>query len=266
MRSAPQPALRTAFKGATGPRVLVCEDDPDVANLIAIILGNAGYRADVAPDAMAAMRMLSENEYAAMTVDVMLPGKDGLSMIRDLRAGGIAPDLPVVVVSATDCETRGPQLGGVALVDWLTKPIDQPRLLDAVRRGTASHALERPRVLHVDDDHDTHRVVRAIAGSVGEFDHAHDLKSAIALLEKNVYGLVILDLTLPDGCGRDLLPWITARNPAPKVVVFSASDVDGNEASQFAACLLKSTTSNDRLLDVLRAQIGHRHETAEMQP
>lgn len=117
-------------------------------------------------------------------------------------------------------------------------------------------ASRRPRILHVDDDADILSVVAAITGELADFDHANDLQSARHLLATQHYDLIILDLTLPDGSGHKLLPVIAALRPEPRVVVFSASDVRHEEAGKFAACLVKSVTTNDDLLTIIKAQIA----------
>ena len=249
-----EPSVATASPLAS-PRVLVCEDDPDIASLLKIIIENGGYRADIAFDADQAKSMLAAASYAAMTVDIGLPGKDGISLIRELRDDATARRLPIVVVSAHLRGDEPVRVSGMSVVDWLPKPIDHPRLLAAIRHGISQLQEGRPRILHVDDDPDVSRVVATVAQDVADFDCAADLMTASELLARNTYSLVILDLSLPDGCGRDLMPLIAAVRPQPRVVVFSASDVPSTEAEAFAACLLKSATSNDRLLHVIKTQI-----------
>jgi PAS domain S-box-containing protein len=116
-------------------------------------------------------------------------------------------------------------------------------------------APRRPRILHVDDDADILSVVAAITGELADFDHASDLQSASHLLATQQYDLIILDLTLPDGSGHKLLPIIDTLRPEPRVVVFSASDVRREDAGKFAACLVKSVTTNEDLLTIIKAQI-----------
>jgi DNA-binding response OmpR family regulator len=71
--------------------VLVCEDDPDVAKLIGMMLDKGGYDADMAHTAEQARDYLKMESYAAMTVDIKLPYENGLSLIRELRANKRTP-------------------------------------------------------------------------------------------------------------------------------------------------------------------------------
>ncbi len=107
-------------------RILICEDDPDIAQLIARMLGQQGYATDIAYSAEQAKASLSRRAYAAMTLDLILPGQDGISMVRELRATEAYRALPIIVVSvkaqAGKLDLNG---GAVDIVDWLDKPIDQ---------------------------------------------------------------------------------------------------------------------------------------------
>jgi len=149
---------------------------------------------------------------------------------------------------------EAPVLTGMPVVDWLEKPIDHERLLAALRRGVGQPNGEPRRILHVDYDPDVHKIVASLAQGVAEFDYAADVATASRLLRTNCYSLIILDLELPDGSGRDLLPLIAATRPRPRVVVFSASDIPREEAEYFDACLVKSATANDTLLATIKAQ------------
>jgi PAS domain S-box-containing protein len=121
-------------------RVLVCEDDHDIARLICMMLEKAGFDVDIARDAAQARERLVEGGYSAMTVDIKLPGEDGLSLIHSLREEARTRDLPVIVVSATADEGRV-QLNNetLTLTDWLQKPIDENRLIVGIRNAAEGH-------------------------------------------------------------------------------------------------------------------------------
>jgi DNA-binding response OmpR family regulator len=133
-------------------RILVCEDDTDVAQLIGMMLDKGGFDVDIAHTAAQAREYLKTGSYAAMTVDVKLPYENGLTLIRSLRQDKRTADLPVLVLSAAAEETR---LGGdhraLAIFDWLEKPIDEQHLLQRLRRAIDSRpAGEQERVTLLD--------------------------------------------------------------------------------------------------------------------
>jgi DNA-binding response OmpR family regulator len=124
------------------PRVLVCEDDPDVAKLIGMMLDKGGYDADMAHTAEQARDYLKMDSYAAMTVDIKLPYENGLSLIRELRANQRTAWLPVLVLSVTASEARQHASNqALAISDWLDKPLDEKRLLASLKEAIKSRTL-----------------------------------------------------------------------------------------------------------------------------
>ena len=149
-REAPPVTAPMGLDGISRPRVLVCEDDPDVAQLIGMMLDKGGFDADVAHSAAQARACLKTDSYAAMTVDVKLPYESGLELIRALRQDALTSGLPVLVLSVTAAEARQHASAALAIFDWLEKPIDERRLLHSLRlaisgRSGVSWETERAR-------------------------------------------------------------------------------------------------------------------------
>lgn len=239
------------------PRILICEDDHDVAALLRLMLGQAGYRTDVAHGAAEAKHLIGEKDYAAMTLDLLLPDQDGLSLLRELRGETGTDPLPIVVISARALEGQAELDGGaIGVIDWLIKPIDPERLTRAVRQAVQGAASGRARILHVEDDADLQAVVAAIVEREADVEHASDLSQAREKLAGERFDLLILDLALPDGSGLDLVPLVSQLNPPTPVIIFSAHEVDGSVASQVASVLIKSQTSNRELLEKIQSVLG----------
>jgi two-component system OmpR family response regulator len=129
---------------------LVIEDDPETASQLVDFLGTRGYQADLAHNGNDGLRLASSHSYAVMTIDRMLPGVDGLSIIRKLRESG--NDTPALIVSAlgeVDDRVRGLRGGGD---DYLVKPFAFAELLariEALARRSTTVAKET--VLRVGD-------------------------------------------------------------------------------------------------------------------
>lgn len=234
-----------------GARVLICEDDHDVALLLQLMLKEAGYIADVSHDAEQAKRMLRERPYAALTLDIALPGQNGIDLIRELRATDAARQLPIIVVSANVEHGRQILSGSIAIVDWIAKPIDQSRLLLALKQ-TIGPGLMRPRVLHVEDDQDIIKIMQTLLAPHCDVEYALTLAAAKQALQHRPFDLIVLDMILPDGSGSDLLPMVNALTDPPPVLVFSATDPQQKLPDTIAAALVKSQTSNDKLLQTIR--------------
>ncbi|MDH5180572.1 MAG: PAS domain S-box protein [Gammaproteobacteria bacterium] len=234
------------------PCILIVEDDPDVAALLQRMLIEAGFNSDIAYNATQARELLKLNgkKYKAMTLDIMLPDEDGLDMLHNLRSDAGTLDLPVIVVSVKADEARRELNGGaVGILDWLSKPIDQNRLRQAIRMAAGPH--HKPRVLHVEDEQDVHRVVNVMLRNECELVWTTTLSASREALETEEFDLVLLDIGLPDGSGLDLLNLIEKRIKPPRVVIFSAQDVDASIANRVNSVLVKSQTSHAELLDTI---------------
>jgi two-component system OmpR family response regulator len=134
----------------TRRRILVIEDDPETASQLVDFLGTRGYQTDLAHNGDDGVRLASSHSYAVMTIDRMLPGVDGLSIIRKLRESG--NDTPALIVSAlgeVDDRVRGLRGGGD---DYFVKPFAFAKLLariEALARRSTTVAKET--VLRVGD-------------------------------------------------------------------------------------------------------------------
>jgi two-component system OmpR family response regulator len=121
-------------------RVLVVEDDPKIASFIVRGLKQAGYAVDHSSDGEAGLSLAELTDYDAAIVDIMLPGLDGISLVRRLRARRRStPVLFLSAKSSVDDRVRGLQSGGD---DYLTKPFAFSELVARVqaliRRATSS--------------------------------------------------------------------------------------------------------------------------------
>ena len=130
-------------------RILVVEDEKKLAEFVASGLRGAQFETEIARDGDAAMKKLQTQTYDAAVLDIMLPGRDGLSILRQLREDG--NNIPVVLLTARGSvneRIEGLRLGAD---DYLPKPfsIDElvVRLQTVLRRVTG----ERLTVLHYAD-------------------------------------------------------------------------------------------------------------------
>ena len=114
-----------------GRSVLVVEDDPDIAELVALHLRDDGFEVEVAADGEAGLAAARRGDHDLVVLDLMLPGLDGLSVCRELRAGD--RHIPVLMLTARSSEMDrvvGLELGAD---DYLTKPFSVRELVARVR-------------------------------------------------------------------------------------------------------------------------------------
>ncbi len=228
--------------------VLICEDDPDMAEILAHMVLAEGVNSDIAGTAEAARAMLATNDYRLLLLDLTLPDADGLELLQELRDRPDFSELPVIVVSARAKESKSLHGEALMMVDWLQKPIDE----NALRRATqhALNPLNQPRLLHVEDDYDTVQIARMVLEDLAEISHAPDLHEARRQLTEHQFDLILLDLELTDGSGAELLDEIQGRNIP--VVIFSGQMPARLVTERVNAALTKSMTSNDQLRKTVR--------------
>jgi two-component system OmpR family response regulator len=143
-------------------RILLVEDEPKMATVVARGLRHEGYAVDVAHDSDAALFQARVYDYDAVVLDVMLPGVDGFEVCRTLREEGHwSPVLMLTARDQVDDRIRGLDVGAD---DYLVKPFSFGELLARLRALLRRRPHERPAVLCVADvelDPAGHRVSRA---------------------------------------------------------------------------------------------------------
>lgn len=113
--------------------VLVVEDDADIRDVIQYNLEREGYEVLACEDGESAWRTVRENRPDLVLLDLMLPGKDGVEICREMRADEATEAIPVIMVTARDTESDVVLGLGVGADDYLTKPFSPRELLARVR-------------------------------------------------------------------------------------------------------------------------------------
>ena len=143
-------------------RVLLVEDEVLLAQTVRRGLVAEGFSVDVAHDGDEGFFRAREHRYDVLVVDLMLPGRNGYEVCRDLRAAGVWT--PVLVLTAKDGEYDQVDAFDLGADDYLTKPFSFPVLVARLRALQRRGAPERPVVLRAGDlelDPGSRRVVRA---------------------------------------------------------------------------------------------------------
>lgn len=124
------------------PLVLVVEDDPDLGDTIVAFLKEEGLDSKLARDGDQAMRLVDQLSPSAMILDLMMPRRDGFSVLRELRADGRIANLPVIVVTAIFGLSERLYATELGAADYVTKPFELDELLERVRNVLASRPEE----------------------------------------------------------------------------------------------------------------------------
>jgi PAS domain S-box-containing protein len=130
------------------PRILVIEDNPTAANELISILTRAGFGVDVAITGAIALERVKKNQYAAITLDMVLPDQTGVALVRALRSRTELDAVPILVISTAT------EMGKLALQDeflgiaWLGKPVNEASLLATLKHMSVTTQEIRTKERH----------------------------------------------------------------------------------------------------------------------
>lgn len=113
-------------------QILVVDDDPDIRRLLCVLLESEGHSVISAPDGDKALELISRASPDLIILDVMMPKKDGYTVLKEMKASGIREATKVLVLTARAAESdwlRGYKLGAD---QYLTKPFDTDEFLNLV--------------------------------------------------------------------------------------------------------------------------------------
>ncbi|HST23782.1 MAG TPA: response regulator transcription factor [Blastocatellia bacterium] len=130
-------------------RILLVEDEPDAARMLAQGLREQVYAVDVAADGDAALEMAYINDYDLIILDVMLPRKNGFEVCREIRGSGSA--VPIIMLTARDAVEDKIEGLDTGADDYLVKPFDFHELLARVRALLRRREALRPQVADIAD-------------------------------------------------------------------------------------------------------------------
>jgi DNA-binding response OmpR family regulator len=114
---------------AVMPTVLVVDDDPRARKLMRIILEHAGYAVTTVEDGAAAMAEIARRPADAMVADLMMPGMDGIELIRRVHADAASRRMRTLLLTAMDTSETRNAARAAGADDVLTKPVDRLELL-----------------------------------------------------------------------------------------------------------------------------------------
>ncbi|HEX9657319.1 MAG TPA: response regulator [Bacteroidota bacterium] len=241
------------------PLALIVEDSLQAAELMKMHIESAGYRVVIAKDGAEAVEMAKELRPTVITLDLMLPVKDGWQVMKELKRHPLCKHIPIVIVSIIDEKNLGFGLGAV---DYFVKPVNRDDLIKALDRV---HIIRKPgerppTVLAIDDDKSATDLIQLILESEGyRVLKANDGKHGVEIAVREHPDLIILDIVMPEMSGFDVaqeLKQIPASRDIP-IIILTSMDIDETEQaelSEFVSGLMKKGAFTKR--DLLR-EIAH---------
>ena len=127
----------------TATKILVVEDNPANMKLAVLLLGSAGYQVLQAPDAESGLALARHELPDLVLMDVQLPGMDGLSAARRLKADTATRNIKVLAVTGMAMKGDEEKIRAAGCDGYLPKPVSRDALLDAVARIVQGGASSR---------------------------------------------------------------------------------------------------------------------------
>ncbi|MEJ5309514.1 MAG: GAF domain-containing protein [Anaerolineae bacterium] len=246
-----------------GQTILAVDDDEGVITLFQRYLEKQGYKVAGMTTGEGVVETAKRLKPYAITLDVIMPGKDGWQIIRELKSDPETRDIPIIVCSIISEADKGLSMG---VADYLVKPVTEQDLLDALIRlehpGAAGH------VLIVDDNADDRKLLRRILEDAGyKVQEAPGGAEAISLIHTDPPNLVILDLMMPDVDGFAVLENLKANQLTRDipVVVVTAKELGKSERERLQqrvqALLQKGLFDQNQLLNDVLSALGRLKQT-----
>ncbi len=212
---------------------VLIDDDVAMHDLVKRTIKKAGLTLLGATNGEQGLNMIREVKPKLILLDVLMPGRDGWSILKECKSDKSIKDIPVIMVSQMSQESLAFSLGAD---DYLTKPIERNKFLKIVKKFVGSNTKDNT-ILIVDDDENTRDILsRALDDSGFKAITAKDGKEGLKKLDHSPT-LIVLDLEMPRMDGFEFLEkFVTMEfEKKPNVIVYS-----GKELTEVQEDLLKS--------------------------
>jgi len=233
--------------------ILVVEDDTRFAAILRDLsreLGFACIATHTAADALAAAHRFKVH---AIILDMNLPDRSGLEVLNELKRNPGTRHIPVHVVSVADFAQEALSLGAVG---YALKPVRREQLMAAFERLTTKLEQGVRRVLVVEDDERQRDSIRQLLSSEGvEISDVATATEALERLKRTTFDCLVLDLSLPDLSGYEMLERMAGTEEVsfPPVIVYTGRSLTRDEEQRLRrfsrSIIIKDVRSPERLLD-----------------
>ncbi len=233
-------------------KVLCIDDDPDSIEILRKHLVPEGYAVSYAFSGDEGIRIAKQIRPDLITLDIMMPEKDGWQVLRELKQEVSTKSVPVVIHSMIDNRPLAISLGAI---DVMPKPIDAQALLGLVERVSKG---PDDYVLVVDENHESSQTLKALLESKGFATRTADNgEAAMELLKSSPPSIVFIDLILPklDGIQMvDKLRNFSKWNDIP-VVILSGKDLSESEKEALQTSIREYIRDKQTSHDAIAASI-----------
>lgn len=236
-----------------GRVLLVIEDDPLFARVLYDLAHELGFDCLVAHTADEGIELANQFRLAAVVLDIKLPDHSGFTVLDRLKHNPLTRHVPVQVVSAEDNARVARAMGAAGA---LIKPVNREALVTTLNALKEKFASESRTVLVVEDNELQRESIRQLlASDTTNVETVDNAAAALDRLRNTTFDCMVLDLSLPDATGHELLERMTADEAYafPPVIVYTGRAISAEEEQQLRkysrSIIIKGAKSPERLLD-----------------
>ena len=233
--------------------VLVIDDDPTVHDLMRRYLTNEGFKVETALGGEAGLAKAKAIRPSVITLDVLMPGMDGWTVLRELKNDPILSHIPVIMLTMVDDMSMGYALG---VTDYMTKPVDRELLVGTIKNTVRT--ISTLPILVVDDDIGSRRLLRRMLELENwKVNEASNGRIALEMIKEDRPALILLDLMMPEMDGFRFIDELRKldQNRRIPVIVLTARDLSETEhrllKDHVKGILQKGAFKRDELLHQL---------------
>jgi len=233
--------------------VMVIDDNPEAIEIIRKYLGE-DYHVVGLLSGEGAVDKAKEIKPIAITLDVMMPVKDGWEVLQELKDTPETQDIPVIVLSIVDEKQLGFSLGAA---EYIVKPVEKQVLLRKLKNLEKIAKIKK--ILVVDNEPDTAGLISNVFGEAGyQVMMAYNSEDAIKSIRASLPDLIVLNLTMPVVSGFDVIEYIETEETAKNIplLVITPKDLTEKEIAdlngRIQGILNKGMLNREDLLRELR--------------
>ncbi|CAH0221967.1 Signal transduction histidine-protein kinase BarA [Stenotrophomonas lactitubi] len=236
-----------------GRLILAVEDDAVFAEALVTLAHELDFDCVVATTAEEALALAADLRPNGILLDIGLPDVSGLTVLERLKRNPDTRHIPVHVVSGMDRSQVARELGAIG---FAIKPTTRERLVAAIEQLEQTSQRDVRRLLIVEDDNDLRRNLELLLGRDQlQIAAVGTLAAAVEQLSTVTFDCMVMDLSLPDGSGYDLLEHMAGNDEVgfPPVIVYTGRALSRAEEQRLRryskSIIIKGARSPERLLD-----------------
>lgn len=196
-----------------GVRILALDDNIIDIRMLEHALSDTGIVLDTSTSAEDAIRKLSREEYDVLLIDHMLPGVDGITLLKLIRDRHVCDNTPAIAVTGNTVSSARENYLNAGFSGYVTKPISRKKLIDALAESLGIYVgtdeeKPKPAVLVVDDNRMNLLVAQKILGDDYSVSIVTSGKAAFEHLQFNKVDMILLDLRMPEMDGFQFMELI----------------------------------------------------------